>query len=342
MRQAIVILSVSVSFTLLTACIGGSPGCPGEAAEGACAPDEGPSASAAQALTCTLPALASVTPAIVTYRPGLTLAVYSPPVPLGAWILVGHGGGGTSTTATKADANIVSICQMAVSLGVTCFAYDYTIATATSSIGAGHRDTLCALRYAAANAAVYGADPARGGVAGISWGGTLTAFAASALRAGWTVPGGLGTTLPRGTSLADPTCPTAPAASDTSIVKVAALWYSPLDFRSWQVLNTNGPSTNHNLEIDCAANFGTTAYTNCASDLSVLTLPRPSAIRWALAKGTLTGFDGDGFVKLTTQDNTFDATDTTTAPGLGHNFSPSAVGAALSANCAGMAAIASL
>jgi acetyl esterase/lipase len=304
--------------------------------------DDEPLAAASQGLTCTLPSAASVTPTVVTYRPGFAMAVYSPPVPSGAWLLVAHGGGGTSTRATKDDANVVAVCQMAASLGVTCFAHDYTVATSTSAVGAGHRDTLCALRYAAANAATYGANPARGGVAGISWGGTLTSFATAALRAGWTVPGGLGTTLPLGTNLADPTCPTAPAASDASIVKVAALWYSPLDFRSWQVLNTNGAATNYNLEIVCGASFGTTGYANCSGDLSPMTLARPTTVLWSLAQGTLSGVDGDGFVKLTTQANTYDAADTTTAPGFGHNFSPSATGGALSANCANFAAIGSL
>jgi hypothetical protein len=156
------------------------------------------------------------------------------------------------------------------------------------------------------------------------------------------VPGGLGTTLPLGTSLADPTCPTAPAAGDASIVKVAVTWYSPLDFRSWQVLNLNGPSMNHNLEIDCAASFGTPAYATCSGDLSPITMPRPSSVRWSLAQGTLSGYDGDGFVMLSTQANTFDATATTTAPGFGHNFSPRAVDDALAANCANFAAIGSL
>ena len=108
------------------------------------------------------------------------------------------------------------------------------------------------------------------------------------------------------------------------------------------MLNTNGPVTNHNLEVVCAATFGTTAYANCAGDLSPLTITRPTTVRWSLAQGTLSGYDGDGFVKLTTQANTFDATDTTTAPGVGHNFSPSDAGAPLSANCANFAAIASL
>lgn len=348
MHRPTITLLASLALSL-AACSGGSPeltGCDEEASRdpvaAGCSPDDEPLASASQGLTCTLPAPASVTPTIVTYRPGFTLAVYSPPVPSGAWLLVGHGGGGTSTKATKADAHVVTICQTAVSLGVTCFAYDYTAASSTTAVGAGHRDTLCALRYAAANAATYGANPARGGVAGISWGGTLTSFAASALRAGWTVPGGLGTTLPLGTSLADPTCPTAPAAGDASIVKVAALWYSPLDFRSWQVLNTNGPVTNYNLEIVCAASFGTTAYASCSGDLSPITITRPTSVLWALAQGTLSGYDGDGFVKLTTQANTFDPADTTTAPGFGHNFSPSATGAALAANCANFAAIGSL
>src|SRR5690349_4280418 len=101
----------------LAACSSDSPeitGCGEETSDdlvaGGCSPDDDPVASASQGLTCTLPALASVTPTIVTYRPGLTLAVYSPPVPSGAWLLVSHGGGGTSAKATKADAHVVTLC----------------------------------------------------------------------------------------------------------------------------------------------------------------------------------------------------------------------------------------
>lgn len=324
----------------------------GACIEVACAPDTAPSASAASPLitTCTLPALATVTPVTLTYRPGLTLDRYDPAAPSGASLVVWHGGGGTSTSASKLDANVVAACKMAVTLGLTCYAADYTPMAAGIPVGTGHRDALCALRYAAADAAAIGLSSARIGVAGFSWGGTLASWSATALRAGWTVPSGLGTTMTHGTDLSDPTCPTAPAAGDATIVALAALWYPPLTWYSpttgqtWQLLNTNGATSNHGLEIVCGGAFGSAAYINCAEDLGPMFLPHPGGVTMALAQGDglYTGIDGDGFVKNTTQSLAYAPTFTANGK-KPHNFLPSdSTVEGLKLNCPQWAAIGAL
>lgn len=326
-------------------CIDEPTGCPQECygKDG-----HGNKGEAAQAL-CTLPTPVTGTLTTLTYRPGLTVDRYVPTAPDGGWLLVFHGGGGTSTKASKLDANVVAICGGAVALHKVCYAVDYDYTTASTPVGIAFRESLCAARFAAADAVSNGWSSS-GGIAGVSWGGTLASATAVYLRAGYTVPGGAGNLLPNGVDLTDAACPTAPAAGDSTIVKAGVLWYPIVDWRSWNVVNNNGAVANANLQTNAGALFGSPAYLANSADMSSLTFPHSTAatgIAWSLAQGTLTGTDGDGFVKLSTQSNAFDAADTTTAPQCNHNFSPLASNTAggcqaLAANCAAFARIGAL
>jgi acetyl esterase/lipase len=192
--------------------------------------------------TCTLPALATVTPTAITYTSdGLTCKVYQPATGTGLPVVLGLPYGGF-LAQFAGNADFVNFARAIVSTGKVAVLCDYSKATSTQKgVPEELSDVRCAIRTAATSAlgtaftaaggGTYRGSPSRLGVVGSSAGGSLALVAV--LTADQTALAVPDTTAPgtyHATLVLDRgTCLVSPSADERGLVKRLVAAAPPTD-----------------------------------------------------------------------------------------------------------------